>query len=105
MDDAGQQEGGGKREVSSAALPAIGLKPSDVAVIRDAMNGVTIAGTSAKVFAGAGYQSGGKTGTAQAVGARANEKYSAARVAEHLRDHYAVAIENGKSTPLPLEER
>jgi Domain of unknown function (DUF4430) len=23
--------------------------------------------------------------------------------AEHLRDHYAVAIENGKSTPLPLE--
>lgn len=25
--------------------------------------------------------------------------------AEHLRDHYAVAIEDGKSTPLPLEER
>jgi hypothetical protein len=25
--------------------------------------------------------------------------------AEHLRDHYAVAIENGKSTPLPLEGR
>jgi len=25
--------------------------------------------------------------------------------AEHLRDHYAVAIENGKSTPLPLEVR
>ncbi|HEX5988664.1 MAG TPA: DUF4430 domain-containing protein [Solirubrobacterales bacterium] len=25
--------------------------------------------------------------------------------AEHLRDHYAVAIENGKSTPLPLGER
>lgn len=24
---------------------------------------------------------------------------------EHLRDHYAVAIENGKSTPLPLEGR
>lgn len=23
--------------------------------------------------------------------------------AEHLRDHYAVAVENGKSTPLPLE--
>jgi penicillin-binding protein 2 len=51
------------------------------------MHGVTIAGTSARVFAGAGYQSGGKTGTAQAVGARANEKYSASRMAEHLRDH------------------
>lgn len=25
--------------------------------------------------------------------------------AEHLRDHYAVAIEDGKTTPLPLEER
>lgn len=25
--------------------------------------------------------------------------------AEHLRDHYAVAIENGESTPLPLEGR
>jgi hypothetical protein len=25
--------------------------------------------------------------------------------AEHLRDHYAVAIENGRSTPLPLEGR
>jgi hypothetical protein len=25
--------------------------------------------------------------------------------AEHLRDHYAVAIEGGKTTPLPLEER
>lgn len=24
---------------------------------------------------------------------------------EHLRDHYAVAIEDGKSTPLPLEDR
>ncbi|MFL5872863.1 MAG: DUF4430 domain-containing protein [Solirubrobacterales bacterium] len=24
---------------------------------------------------------------------------------EHLRDHYAVAVENGKSTPLPLEGR
>jgi hypothetical protein len=25
--------------------------------------------------------------------------------AEHLRDHYAVAVENGKSTPVPLEGR
>jgi len=78
---------GEKRSISSQALEPLGLKPDQVAVIRDAMNGVTIAGTSARVFAGAGYQSGGKTGTAQAVGARQNEKYSAARMAEHLRDH------------------
>jgi penicillin-binding protein 2 len=76
-----------RRKISSQALTPLALKPEQVAVIRDAMNGVTITGTSAKVFAGAGYQSGGKTGTAQAVGIRQNEKYSSARMAEHLRDH------------------
>jgi penicillin-binding protein 2 len=76
-----------RRRISSKALTPLALKPEQVAVIRDAMNGVTITGTSAKVFAGAAYQSGGKTGTAQAVGIRQNEKYSSARMAEHLRDH------------------
>ncbi len=76
-----------RRRVSSDALPPLPLRPADVEVIRDAMHGVTTSGTSARVFAGAGYDSGGKTGTAQAVGVRGGEKYSAARVAEHLRDH------------------
>jgi penicillin-binding protein 2 len=76
-----------RRHVSSEALPPLPLRPADVDVIRDAMYGVTTSGTSARVFAGAGYASGGKTGTAQAVGVRGGEKYSAARVAEHLRDH------------------
>jgi penicillin-binding protein 2 len=76
-----------RRKVASHAIEPLAFKPEHVAVIRDAMNGVTIAGTSARVFAGAGYQSGGKTGTAQAVGIRQNEKYSASRVDEHLRDH------------------
>ena len=76
-----------RHKVSSAAIAPLPLKPEQVAVIRDAMNGVTIAGTSAKVFVGAAYTSGGKTGTAQAVGNRQNEKYSAARMDEHLRDH------------------
>jgi hypothetical protein len=44
-------------------------------------------GTSTRVFAGAPYASGGKTGTAQAVGIRQNEKYNAAKLAEHQRDH------------------
>ena len=79
--------GGQSRRVSSDALPPLPLKPEHVAVIRDAMHGVTVSGTSARVFAGAPYASGGKTGTAQAVGQRANEKYSASRMAEHLRDH------------------
>jgi penicillin-binding protein 2 len=39
------------------------------------------------VFAGTPYVSGGKTGTAQAVGVRANEKYNASKLEEHKRDH------------------
>jgi penicillin-binding protein 2 len=78
---------GERRPSSSQALEPLPLKPEHVAVIRDAMHGVTTGGTSARIFAGAGYLSGGKTGTAQAVGVRGGEKYSAARVAEHLRDH------------------
>lgn len=78
---------GETRKISAQAIEPVGLKPEQVDVIRNAMNGVTIAGTSARVFAGAGYPSGGKTGTAQAVGLKQNEKYSAHRVEERLRDH------------------
>jgi penicillin-binding protein 2 len=51
------------------------------------MVSVTQDGTSARVFAGAGYLSGGKTGTAQAVGIAAREKYNASKMEEHQRDH------------------
>ncbi|MCA0176641.1 MAG: penicillin-binding protein 2 [Proteobacteria bacterium] len=78
---------GTHRQLSAQSLEPIAYKPDDVAVITDAMHGVTVAGTSARVFAGAPYASGGKTGTAQAVGLRGGQKYSANRVAEHLRDH------------------
>ena len=78
---------GDQRQISAQAIAPIGLKPEQVAVIREAMHGVTTSGTSTRVFAGAGYQSGGKTGTAQAVGMKKNEKYSANRVEERLRDH------------------
>ncbi len=52
-----------------------------------AMYGVTQQGTSTHVFAGSPYTSGGKTGTAQAVTIRQNEKYNAQKLAEHQRDH------------------
>jgi penicillin-binding protein 2 len=58
-----------------------------VELIKRAMYGVTQEGTSTRVFAGAPYKSGGKTGTAQAVTVRQNERYNAARLAEHQRDH------------------
>jgi penicillin-binding protein 2 len=69
------------------ALEPLPLKPEHVDVIRNAMHGVTLEGTSARVFAGAGYTSGGKTGTAQAIGLRAGEKYSNVKADEHKRDH------------------
>ena len=58
-----------------------------VAIIGNAMYGVTQEGTATRVFAGAPYKSGGKTGTAQAVGIRANEKYNASKLSEYQRDH------------------
>lgn len=63
------------------------FKPENVEVIRRAMVSVAQVGTSAKVFAGAGYSSGGKTGTAQAVTIGQHEKYNAARMEERQRDH------------------
>ena len=76
-----------KTPVASAPAIDLAFKPQNVAIIRDAMVSVTTAGTSARVFAGAAYRSGGKTGTAQAVGLAAKEKYNASRLEEHQRDH------------------
>ncbi|MES2960598.1 MAG: penicillin-binding protein 2 [Pseudomonadota bacterium] len=78
---------GEKRLIASDALDPLPLKPEQVAVILDAMGGVPKEGTSRAAFAGAGYQSGGKTGTAQAVGLRAGEKYSSIKADERKRDH------------------
>ena len=65
----------------------LGFKPEHVELIRQAMYGVTTGGTATRVFAGAGYLSGGKTGTAQAVSLGKNERYDARRMEEHQRDH------------------
>ena len=73
--------------VAGQALEPLPLKPEHVALVMNAMHGVTQEGTSTRIFAGATYKSGGKTGTAQAVGVRANEKYNAARLSEFQRDH------------------
>jgi penicillin-binding protein 2 len=65
----------------------LGYHPEHLALIRRAMVAVTQQGTSARVFQGAGYLSGGKTGTAQAVGVGQREKYNASKLEEHQRDH------------------
>ena len=73
--------------VAGQPLSALPFKPEQVAVVTGAMVAVSQEGTSARIFAGAPYLSGGKTGTAQAVGIRANEKYNAAKLSEYQRDH------------------
>jgi penicillin-binding protein 2 len=78
---------GTRRLVAKDALEPLPLNPAHVQVILDALEGVTTDGTSTRVFAGAPYRSGGKTGTAQAVGIGANQKYDAAKLAERKRDH------------------
>ena len=70
-----------------AAAEDLGYKPENVAIVRKALVGVTQGGTSARVFAGSGYVSGGKTGTAQAVTMAAKGKYNSAKMEEHQRDH------------------
>lgn len=65
----------------------IPLKQENIDIVKNAMVGVVKEGTSARVFANTEYQSGGKTGTAQVVGLKRNEKYDAKRMAARHLDH------------------
>jgi penicillin-binding protein 2 len=76
-----------RKRVASDALSPLPFKPEHAEIIQRAMYGVTQEGTSVRSFSGAKYKSGGKTGTAQAVGIKANEKYNASKMDEYKRDH------------------
>jgi penicillin-binding protein 2 len=109
--------------VAPAPAEDLGYKAEHIEVIRRAMVGVTQQGTSTRVFAGASYLSGGKTGTAQAVSLGKNEKYSATKTEERKRDHslyiafapaenpsiaLAVVVENagfGSTSAAPIARR
>ena len=65
----------------------INLKQENIDIIKHAMVGVAKEGTSARAFANAEYVSAGKTGTAQVIGIKKNEKYDAKKVGERMRDH------------------
>ena len=65
----------------------LNLSPEHLAVINRALVGVNIEGTSASAFKGAGYTTAGKTGTAQVIGIKKDEKYDASKIAEKFRDH------------------
>ncbi len=78
------------RERSPLPMPpavSLGYKPENVRTVLEAMQAVTTEGTSTRVFAGAGYASGGKTGTAQAVTIGQRDRYDARKLEEFQRDH------------------
>jgi penicillin-binding protein 2 len=78
------------RERTPLPTPAevnLGFKRQNIDTVLRAMHGVTVEGTSTRVFAGAGYLSGGKTGTAQAVTIGQKDRYDARKLEEHQRDH------------------
>lgn len=74
-------------ETPQPPAQSLGYKADHVDLVRRAMVGVTQEGTSRRVFAGAPYLSGGKTGTAQAITISQKGRYDAARLSEYQRDH------------------
>lgn len=75
------------RVVEPQPVRQIPLKPEHVDFIKRAMAGVVKEGTGSRAFAGAAYESGGKTGTAQVFGLKGGQKYVAGKLGERLRDH------------------
>jgi penicillin-binding protein 2 len=65
----------------------LAARPENMEVIRKALVGVNIEGTSAAAFRGAPYTSGGKTGTAQVITIAQGAKYNASQLDERHRDH------------------
>ncbi len=66
----------------------IPLDEANLEIVKLGMIDVTLpGGTAASVGANAGYSIAAKTGTAQVVGMKQNEKYNAKLIAERHRDH------------------
>lgn len=85
----GSQDAVTRIKSPAAVSPPINMqyKPENIAVIQKALASVATEGTSARAFAGAGYRSAGKTGTAQAVTIGQKDKYDTRKIEEHQRDH------------------
>jgi penicillin-binding protein 2 len=78
---------GERREVPAEVLHTITLRRDNLEFIKRSMAGVNKEGTAARAFAGVTYAAGGKTGTAQVIAIKQNEKYEESKVAERHRDH------------------
>ena len=65
----------------------IDVSPEALELVRKAMVAVNREGTGRGAFRGAEYVAAGKTGTAQVIGIKQNEKYDASKINERHRDH------------------
>jgi penicillin-binding protein 2 len=76
-----------RQPIAKQPIGQLPAKAENIAVVKRALVGVNIEGTSALAFRGALYASAGKTGTAQVIQIKQNEKYDASKVDERHRDH------------------
>lgn len=77
---------GEKTLIEPKPLRTLPWKQQNIDTIKKAMIGVNTEGTGARAFAGAGYTSGGKTGTAQVFSLKGAD-YKAHKLKQELRDH------------------
>jgi len=110
--------------ISPIVQDRIELNPTNLDIVRRGMVDVTLpGGTAASVGANAPYAIAAKTGTAQVIGIKQNEKYNANSINERHRDHalfiayapaddptiaLAVIVENGQhggSTAGPIARK
>lgn len=84
-----QNELSGKTQmVPHKILDRLQLNPNNVEIVKRGMVDVTMpGGTAASVGANAGYSIAAKTGTAQVIGIKQNEKYNESAINERHRDH------------------
>ncbi|MEK9825984.1 MAG: penicillin-binding transpeptidase domain-containing protein, partial [Methylotenera sp.] len=79
---------GQSQMVPHKILDRVELNPDNVEIVKRGMVDVTMpGGTAASVGANAGYSIAAKTGTAQVIGIKQNEKYNESAINERHRDH------------------
>jgi len=77
---------GAKTYIEPQPLRVLPWKAQNIETIKRAMVGVNKEGTGARAFAGAEYESGGKTGTAQVFSLKGTD-YKAGKLKKELHDH------------------
>jgi penicillin-binding protein 2 len=117
-------QSGKKQIIAPVIQDRIKLNPNNVEIVKRGMIDVTLpGGTAASVGANAGYSIAAKTGTAQVIGIKQNEKYNESTINERHLDHalfiayapaedptiaLAVIVENGRhggSTAGPIARK